>query len=557
MSDNSICSSFGDGLCEEPINMTVSVGGDEQKKYFQDSCSRSSFDNYYASQQQQQQQPLSVLIPVSKSNMSSTGELALPIARNMSMEGFTASNSAPATLNFSEFIKDDIFMNDDFYTKYRNATATSPTTSTPTTAVGTFSNLASLLSPSSPVSTTSSTATTTTSCMNMMSGVVGSFNSPISPNFSKLRISSSPMHSNNNAPPATPTLDFAFGMFGGSLAHNAVRQLKEEAAAAAASSGVYHLHHHGSSSCDSLNEVFMTAIGLQEKQEGEATITAGVGLDSTNLFQLNKTDIIEDALLTLNTAFAGGEFAQETASLLSPSVLSEQDIMNLIMSQQQQQQQPMLPPFSTEGLSQEEIMMMAAALFNYTTNNDDEYYCEETSQGSKSNSRRGSSADAVDDDDGDEEYDNRDSKRHKSNDSLNSKVNNNKKYLLKHASDSSSSLEAMQHLFTNKGVVTAAESAKSRNWKCFIPGCDRVYNTGAGLRYHVKNHHQLNLLIKATRKPKKEKRREWTCTDCNRSYTSLPGLKYHQSTAEHKATVASISSSCKTGIVTDAETFEL
>lgn len=501
--------------------------------------------------------PLSLRIP-RRNISSSTIDLALPMPRsNMSMENVfsatTATNTAAvaaisASINFTDYIKEDMF-DTCFYRS--TTTAESPiSSSTPSTAVGTFTNLSSLLSPSS-------VSTAPSSSSSVMGGMNNNNNcgSPVSPIFtntlSKLRISSSPNHTNAQAPLNTPTLDFAFGVFGGggALVHNAVRQLKEEAASSNYYSHHHHHHHHNSSSCDSLNLEFMSAIGFQDETSMQTSGDGGGGggLDSANSF--NKTNIVTDALLAIEAAYNGGAVGIEfnggqEASIATPTsadvALTEEDIMNMIMMQNQQQ-------FLLTSPINEEAMMMAALFSNNNNNNsfgnyslEDEY---EDSNSGKSNSRRGSggnigdnygSSDAVDfeDEDGDFDDNRGDSKRLKS-----SSKNNNKKLSFKSATASSASLEA---IFSSNGVVTAAESAKSRNWKCFIPGCDRVYNTGAGLRYHVKNHHQLNLLIKATRKPKKEKRREWTCPDCNRSYTSLPGLKYHQSTAEHKATVAAL-----------------
>jgi hypothetical protein len=87
-------------------------------------------------------------------------------------------------------------------------------------------------------------------------------------------------------------------------------------------------------------------------------------------------------------------------------------------------------------------------------------------------------------------------------------------------------------LLADDNVPLAATSSKSRSWKCFIPNCDKFYYTGSGLRYHMRNHHQLKVPIRAIKQPKKMRQTVWTCETCFKTYTTCAGLKYHKKTGQ-------------------------
>lgn len=88
----------------------------------------------------------------------------------------------------------------------------------------------------------------------------------------------------------------------------------------------------------------------------------------------------------------------------------------------------------------------------------------------------------------------------------------------------------------SSSVPVVADSSSSREWRCFVPTCGKIYTTGAGLRYHIKHHHHMkNVPIRAARKARKEKQTQWPCSHCGKMYTSYAGLKYHQTNHHHSA----------------------
>lgn len=89
---------------------------------------------------------------------------------------------------------------------------------------------------------------------------------------------------------------------------------------------------------------------------------------------------------------------------------------------------------------------------------------------------------------------------------------------------------------SNSNVPLVADSYSSREWRCFVPTCGKIYTTGAGLRYHIRHYHQMkNVPIRAARKSRKEKQTQWSCSHCGKLYTSYAGLKYHQTNFDHSA----------------------
>lgn len=111
--------------------------------------------------------------------------------------------------------------------------------------------------------------------------------------------------------------------------------------------------------------------------------------------------------------------------------------------------------------------------------------------------------------------------------------NNEEKVAAAAATGDESDLQMM--MLSEDNIPLAATSSKSRSWKCFMPDCDRVYFTGSGLRYHMRNHHQLRVPIRAIKQLKKMKQTEWTCA-CAKTYTTYAGLKYHLKISGHCST---------------------
>ena len=88
--------------------------------------------------------------------------------------------------------------------------------------------------------------------------------------------------------------------------------------------------------------------------------------------------------------------------------------------------------------------------------------------------------------------------------------------------------EVVEDLMRN--VPIAATTSDSKEWKCFAPDCDKVYGTGPGLRYHMVHFHKCKIPIRVQPKERPQKRREWKCGRCNKTYSSKGGFKYHVKT---------------------------
>ncbi|KAI9205060.1 uncharacterized protein BJ171DRAFT_598647 [Polychytrium aggregatum] len=83
-----------------------------------------------------------------------------------------------------------------------------------------------------------------------------------------------------------------------------------------------------------------------------------------------------------------------------------------------------------------------------------------------------------------------------------------------------------------------SKEAPKRVWRCTLPDCEKVYKTGAGLRWHMKHFHKRPGVRSLNKKPT-----PYTCQLCCKSYSTLAGLKYHQKTNPHIDAVSSSSSS--------------
>jgi hypothetical protein len=78
-----------------------------------------------------------------------------------------------------------------------------------------------------------------------------------------------------------------------------------------------------------------------------------------------------------------------------------------------------------------------------------------------------------------------------------------------------------------RNIPTAAKSSKSREWKCFIPGCEKTLGTGPGLRYHLLHFHGRKIPVRVDQRVKAPKRTEWKCGTCDKRWVTKAGFKYH------------------------------
>ncbi|KAI9209367.1 uncharacterized protein BJ171DRAFT_486623 [Polychytrium aggregatum] len=72
-------------------------------------------------------------------------------------------------------------------------------------------------------------------------------------------------------------------------------------------------------------------------------------------------------------------------------------------------------------------------------------------------------------------------------------------------------------------------STSPRLWTCQYPGCDRIYSTAAGLRYHLKAFHQ-TITQRAADLRLKPKR--YCCKICRKTFVTGAGLRYHHKTTK-------------------------